>query len=125
MNTKRRVYYCCAIGLIIVVGLASRCVPVVPEATGDALWAMMVFCCFRFLLVKQKLLKVAAISLITTYVVEFAQLIRWPWLVQLRSTTLGHLVLGQGFQCSDLLAYTVGVAVIYMVCWKKEKEGVG
>lgn len=122
---KRRMFYSALAVTLIVIGLISRRYPVVPEATGDALWAMMVFCCFRFLLVKQKLLKVAAISLITAYVVEFAQLIRWPWLVQLRSTTLGHLVLGQGFQCSDLLAYTVGVAVIYMVCWKKEKEGVG
>ena len=31
----------------------------------------------------------------------------------IRSTFLGHMLLGQGFLWSDLLAYTIGIAVIY------------
>ena len=122
MLTRLRLFYAFMAVLLIFVGLTSRRFVAIPCATGDCLWAMMVFCCYRFLLVQTKLPKVAAISLLTAYVVEFAQLIRWPWLVQLRSTTLGHLVLGQGFLWTDLVAYTVGVALIYLACRLVERK---
>lgn len=119
---KRRFFYAILAIIIIVVGLFSRLNPSIPAATGDALWAMMVFCCFRFLLVDVKLGKVAAVSLLAAYLVEFSQLIRWPGLVELRSTTLGHLTLGQGFLWSDLVAYTIGIALIFGICFCVERK---
>ena len=44
--------------------------------------------------------------------VEAAQLSTSPWLQDLRSTTAGALLLGQGFQWADLAAYGVGAVVI-------------
>ena len=41
--------------------------------------------------------------------VECSQLLAFDWLVSLRHTTLGALVLGQGFLWSDLVCYTAGV----------------
>ena len=124
-SMKLRFLYLVLVLLLIVVGLASRRFPAIPEATGDALWAMMLFCCFRFVLLKADLRRVAVITLFASYLVEFSQLIRWPWLVQLRSTTLGHLLLGQGFLWSDLVAYTIGVVLVFLLCRRIERIKIG
>ena len=107
---KTRLLYICAIAVLIVLGLVSRKIAFVPENVGDALWAMVMYCCWRIVLVRRKPLVSAVCALITSFVVEFSQLIKWGWLVRIRSTTIGHLLLGQGFLWSDLLAYTVGIA---------------
>ena len=44
--------------------------------------------------------------------VEAAQLLSWPWLQDLRSTTAGALVLGQGFQWADVVAYGAGAVTV-------------
>ena len=71
------------VGIIVLIpiGLYSRQVSWLPDEVGDALWAMMVFCFWRIILVKKGLPFVALISLIHSYLVEFSQLIRWPWLM--------------------------------------------
>ena len=53
----------------------------------------------------------AAAALAFCFMIEFTQLHRRPWLDEVRATTLGSLVLGQGFLASDLLCYTVGVGI--------------
>jgi hypothetical protein len=105
------------IGIIVLIpiGLYSRHVSWIPEETGDALWAMMVFCLWRIILVKKELPLIALVSLAHSFLVEFSQLIRWPWLVSFRNTFIGHMMLGQGFLWIDLLAYSIGVAIIYWV----------
>lgn len=55
----------------------------------------------------------AMAALITSFAIEFSQMLTPDWLVKIRSTFLGHMLLGQGFLWSDLLAYTIGIAVIY------------
>ena len=101
--------------LLIPIGLSSRHISWIPEATGDALWAMLVFCLWRIILVKKSLRLVAFISLTHAFLVEFSQLIRWSWLVSFRSTFIGHMMLGQGFLWTDLLAYLIGILLIYWV----------
>ena len=105
------------VGIIVLIpiGLYSRQVSWLPDEVGDALWAMMVFCFWRIILVKKGLPFVALISLIHSYLVEFSQLIRWPWLMSFRSTFIGHMMLGQGFLWIDLLAYLIGISLIYWV----------
>lgn len=107
--------------LIIALGLLSRKVSLLPQETGDALWAMMVFCLMRIVMPKAGLLKVSLMALAISFAVEFSQLIRWQWLVDLRSTTVGHLVLGQGFLWKDLVAYTIGIVLIYTTSSLSEK----
>lgn len=101
--------------LLIPIGLYSRHISWIPEATGDALWAMLVFCLWRIILVKKSLWLVAFISLTHSFLVEFSQLIRWSWLVSFRNTFIGHMMLGQGFLWTDLLAYLIGILLIYWV----------
>ena len=47
--------------------------------------------------------------------IEFSQLLSYEWLMQLRSTRMGALVLGQGFLWSDIVAYTAGVLLFGIV----------
>ena len=128
MNTKihtmKRRILISLVGIIVLIpiGLYSRHIDWLPDEVGDALWAMMVFCFWRIILVKKGLPFVALISLIHSYLVEFSQLIRWPWLVAFRSTFIGHMMLGQGFLWIDLLAFLIGIALIYWVFFVVEQR---
>ncbi|MBR1520058.1 MAG: DUF2809 domain-containing protein [Bacteroidaceae bacterium] len=112
------------IGIVVLIptGLCSRHINWIPEETGDALWAMMMFCLWRIVLVKKGLKLVALVSLTHSFLVEFSQMIRWPWLVSFRSTFLGHMMLGQGFLWTDLLAYLLGILLVYGVFRGVEKR---
>jgi len=114
-TTIIRLCYLAALVLVIAFGLQSRRIAALPNATGDALWVIAVFCFYRLIWCKEPLYKIAGASLLTAYTIEFSQLIRWDWLVSLRSTTIGHLLLGQGFQWTDIAAYTVGVIIILLI----------
>ena len=105
------------IGIVVLIplGLLSRQVSWIPAETGDALWAMMVFCLWRIILFRCRLSTVAIISLAHSFLVEFSQMLTWPWLVSFRSTFIGHMMLGQGFLWIDLLAYVIGIACIYII----------
>ena len=110
-DIKTRLQYSAAVAAVILLGLVSRRIPVIPPCVGDALWAVVVFFCWRIVLVKKHPRTAAAAALVTSFAVEFSQLIRWDWLVKVRETTIGHLLLGQGFVWSDLAAYAVGIGV--------------
>ena len=114
------------IGIIVLIplGLYSRHLKWIPEETGDALWAMMVFCLWRIILVKQSLRLVAIISLTHSFLVEFSQILRWSWLVSFRSTFIGHMMLGQGFLWTDLLAYLIGSLLIFCLFQSMERNSV-
>lgn len=109
--------------VLIIAGLLSRKIHFLPAETGDALWAMTLFCFIKLVWHKANLRKVALATLFIAYAVEFSQLIRWEWLNNLRSTTIGHLLLGQGFLWVDLLAYTIGVgAMVILAIGLRELE---
>ena len=108
--------------LLIPIGLISRRIGWIPAETGDALWAMMVFCLWRIVLHNKKLPTVAIVSLAHCYLVEFSQMITLRWLVSFRQTFIGHMMLGQGFLWIDLLAYSIGIIVIYMIFSRIEEQ---
>ncbi|MBP5661525.1 MAG: DUF2809 domain-containing protein [Clostridia bacterium] len=113
-NLKTRLCYAGGISILIAAGLFSRRTAIVPAFFGDALWAMVVYCCWRIVLVKKAHVIAAVAALATSFAVEFSQLLSFPWLVRFRSTLIGHLLLGQGFLWIDLLAYTLGITVIFL-----------
>ncbi len=108
--------------LLIPIGLISRRIGWIPTETGDALWAMMVFCLWRIVLHNKKLPTVAIVSLAHCYLVEFSQMITWRWIVSFRQTFIGHMMLGQGFLWINLLAYSIGIIVIYMIFSRIEEQ---
>jgi hypothetical protein len=104
-----------AMAATMLLGLASRRWPEwLPAALGkypgDALWAAMVFFGWRATMPDAGPARVGAVALATSVAVEIAKLWQAPWLVQLRHTTLGHLLLGHVFSWQNLVAYTVGAA---------------
>jgi glycopeptide antibiotics resistance protein len=106
--------YLVAVVLTILFGLASRkfsqLLPVfVAENAGDALWAMMVYFGFRFLIIRRSLRTAIILSLLFSYSIEFSQLYQASWINHLRSTLLGSLILGKGFLTVDLFRYTAGI----------------
>lgn len=106
-----RLKYILFIIIVIIAGLASRKIAGVPPWIGDLLWALMVYLMVRALLIKSSVKRIAIISLIFCFGIEFSQLYQAPWINQLRQTLPGRLVLGQGFLWGDLLAYVVGIAI--------------
>ena len=102
--------------LVVGAGLASRSFPqALPLGLGgypgDALWAVLVFLALAFIKPGSRTTRLAMAALSVSYLVEAAQLYQDPWVNSIRSTTAGHLVLGQGFDWRDLVAYTVGVGL--------------
>ena len=89
---------------------AANPIPFLRENAGDALWALAVFWGFALLFPTRTPLHLAALALAASFAIEISQLLQTPWLIQLRATRLGSLVLGHGFLWTDLLRYTVGVA---------------
>ncbi len=54
-------------------------------------------------------------SLLICYGIEFSQLCQATWINELRPTLFGRYLLGQGFLWSDILAYTCGVFVAFII----------
>ncbi len=44
------------------------------------------------------------------FAVEFSQLYQAEWIIMIRQTKIGGLILGYGFLWSDLLCYAAGVS---------------
>lgn len=55
------------------------------------------------------------ISLLICYGIEFSQMYQSIWINELRTTLFGRYVLGQGFLWTDILAYTAGVFLIFLI----------
>ncbi len=119
---RNRVVYAISIFLVIIFGLASRRYPqilpaILDKYPGDALWTIVVFAIGGIVLPRTSTLKIAGLALVISYVVEFAQLYRAPWIVAIRGTKIGHLLLGSQFAWEDLGAYTVGAALAILAEW--------
>lgn len=78
---------------------------------GDALWALMVYFGFGFLFPRAPVRRVALLSLVSAWGIEFFQLYQAPWINSIRATVPGRLVLGTTFYWPDLIAYGLGIAM--------------
>lgn len=101
--------------LIIILGILSRKISIIPLFVGDLLYAMMIYFIVRFFSNKNDFIKSAIIALLICFSIEFLQLYQANWMIEFRKTTFGHYVLGQGFLWSDLVAYFVGVLISYLI----------
>jgi glycopeptide antibiotics resistance protein len=129
-NQLRKMYFG-AVVLTILLGLASRkyshlLFSFFAENAGDALWAMMVYFGFRFLLVNKSMITAFLLSFLFSFGIEFSQLYQADWMNQIRGTLLGALILGKGFLHVDLIRYSTGIVIAYsldrLVSIKKQKN---
>jgi Protein of unknown function (DUF2809) len=104
------------IAAVIVFGLSTRS-PAFPLPrtftgyAGDAAWALAVFLGYGLLVPRFSTRKVAVLAAATSLVVELSQLYHAQWIDSIRSATLGHLVLGSGFDPIDLVCYGAGIGI--------------
>jgi hypothetical protein len=117
---RKRALYALLVVVVICAGLASRKYPhffpaQLGKYPGDALWAMMMFFILGALKPRWSSAAAGALALFACYLVEFSQLLQPHWLVTIRQTTIGHLVLGSHFHAQDLLAYAVGICAGVLV----------
>lgn len=112
---------------VIALGLASRRgYSPFPDALGnypgDALWAWVVMLCVAWVRPAITRPRLVAWSLGIAFAIEFLQLYQAPWMQALRANKLAYLVLGNGFDPRDLLAYAVGIALGAAVDWVWERR---
>jgi len=112
---KTRILYLFIICLIIILGLLSRKVDFIPLFVGDILYAVMIYFIVRFLFINFSQIKIATIAILICYTIEILQLYQASWIIEIRKNTFGHLIFGQGFLWSDILAYTLGIGISYIL----------
>ncbi len=117
MRRNRKIY----LGLIIItiiLGLLSR-TSLTPELIypyiGDFFYSLMFFFIVGFLFPNMKTLKTALISISICYLIELLQLYQADWINTIRSYKLGGLILGFGFLWSDIISYTLGGLLGFML----------
>lgn len=113
MLVKRRLIYLLCFVLIIPIGLSTRkygyAMPhIVAKYGGDVLYATCWFFFLRIFIAKRPVWNVALFACLICYVIEVLELIQAPWMKQLQHTAPLGLILGYGFNWSDLLCYTIG-----------------
>ena len=114
MPSSKSLYIILTIATIII-GLYTRRIEYIPLAAGDALYAVMIYWGFRFLLTQKSITVAFYASVIFCFIIEFLQLVQYPLLIAFRSHPTLRLVFGQGFLWSDLVAYIVGAFLAYLI----------
>ena len=109
MIPKQRIAYLTITFGVMLLGLLSRKVAIVPLAVGDLLYAVFIYFGFRFLFYKHyNTTQTACLGLLFCYLIEYSQLLDFPLLQQLRQYAIVRTIIGQGFLWTDILAYTLG-----------------
>jgi hypothetical protein len=106
--------------LFMVVGYTSRQYyptsgTFIHDYVGDAIWAGMIYFGFRMIQSQIICLKSAIYAIIFCFTIEFLQLYHAPWIESLRHTKIGGLILGFEFLWSDLLSYTIGIFIAFII----------
>lgn len=119
MNRTRAIYIILALATIAV-GLfvhrrATVLGPAARDATGDALWAMMVTWWAGALAPAARPTTRGVAAFAVCLGVEVSQLYHAPAVDAVRATLVGSLVLGSDFDPRDLAAYAVGVASAVLI----------
>lgn len=113
MINNNRSSYLILIIITIVLGVLSRKIDGITTFFGDVLYAVMIYFGMRFLFLNYSQRRVLLVALFFCFCIELQQLYRANWILEIRRTSIGHYVLGQGFLWSDLGFYTIGVLIAF------------
>lgn len=100
---------------IIILGILSRKIDGIPTFIGDTLYAVMVYFGMRMLFINTNSKITIVLALVFCFCIEFLQLYKAEWLLAIRRSTLGYYALGQGFLWSDLVFYSLGIAIAFFI----------
>jgi len=122
MLKNTRFSYFIIIVSVIIFGIVSRKIDGIPTFFGDTLYAVMVYFGMRLLFIYNSSKMAIVLALIFCFCIEFLQLYRAEWMLAIRRTTLGHYALGQGFLWSDLVYYTLGIIIAFLIDFNLVKK---
>jgi len=111
---RNRILYFFLIIATVGLGLTSRAdfIPkLIYPFLGDILYSLMIFFIIGFIFKNFSSFKIALICIGICYIIELSQFYEANWIVEIRNTKLGGLLLGYGFLWSDLVSYLVGAAL--------------
>lgn len=117
MNRNRKVYLLLTL-LTILIGLVSRTEFIshfITDYFGDFLYAVLFFLIFGFIFTKTNPYKILIISLLFCYGIEFLQLYQADWIDCIRNYEVSRLILGNNFQWFDIISYTFGAIISYIL----------
>jgi Protein of unknown function (DUF2809) len=117
---RNRIVSAALLTLVAILGLGSRRFAAnLPQAiaayTGDTAWALAVFLGLGLLFPRVTTWRIALLTLIISYLVEFSQIYHAIWIDTIRDHPLGHLALGSGFDRKDLVCYAAGVGIAVLI----------
>lgn len=118
MLKHSRARYFILVVVVIALGITSRKIIGFPTFFGDCLYAVMVYFGMRMLFVNLHIKKAAILALLLCFGIEFLQLYEGVWMLEIRQTTFGRYVLGQGFIWSDLVYYTLGIIAAFYLDYR-------
>ena len=120
ISPRHRLHYLGLIFFTIIVGLFSR-TKYLPYPdfmwVGDVFYGLLIFFIIGFLYPDRSKFGVGLAAFILCCLIEFSQLYQADWIVLLRETKMGALILGHSFLWSDLLAYAGGVLLGIGIEW--------
>lgn len=96
---------------VIFLGLLTRKIYFIPYFLWDILRWIMMF--FIVLLFTKNIFKVLLLSLIICISIECSQLFSYDFLIEVRNTKLGWILLWIWFLYSDILAYMLWIMISY------------
>jgi len=114
LKNTRLLYFILMVSAIIL-GLVSRKIDGIPTFFGDTLYAVMVYYGMRLFFINYSPKKTMLFALIFCFGIELLQLYRAEWILVVRRTNMGHYALGQGFLWSDLVFYTLGITIAFLI----------
>jgi hypothetical protein len=101
----------------IALGLLSR-MDFIPKFIypylGDALYSVMIFWLLSFINPNAAVKRRFIAALVICFSIEFLQMYQANWIVEIRGSRLGALILGSGFLWSDIVSYTIGAMLAYL-----------
>ena len=122
---KQRLWYLLLVILVIPTGLLIRKYDHILGGIGahapDALWALMIYLGWGVINPRWKPWKKLVMTLVLAFGIEFSQLYHAPWIDRIRQTFMGSMILGHGFLWVDLVRYSVGAGVGWVVERMKNK----
>lgn len=109
IKNRKKYFLICVI--LVALGILSRQLNIIPLFIGDILYSCLIYFVFCFLAPTNKVIQTILLALLFCYTIEFLQLYRASWIVDLRKSILVHYILGEGFLITDLVCYTFGIII--------------
>ncbi len=124
ISPRNRLHYLGLIFFTIIIGLFSR-TKYLPYPNfmwvGDLFYGLLIFFIIGFLYPDRSKSGVGLAAFILCCLIELSQLYQADWIVLLRETKMGALILGHSFLWSDLIAYAGGVLLGIGIEWGDDR----